>query len=404
MKKLWSALCLILVLSMLLGPVSCAADYDYDTLADWEIKVAVPDNATAQLKGSEYYIYARTVGSIPYVMLRAYNVDSEEQFLSEFMTSLKKNRADLEITSDIEMTAIGNKLGYEVDYTYSVSGNKIYVRLFAITVGERTYAFLSKEVPARNLTVGTMLEDVITYSEFLSQSGGRIEALDEQLGSNISLYPAYMYCLSDGMPKYWLDFTGAMADMPVLHCYFRSGDPTWYERCFYLDLDTAVKRSDRLDISVVTDQYGNDVSDWFTRLTLRFEEEGLSMTVRRNASTLAGGAEDNILNGVYEMDPASAGLCYRYYRNGELKYWLDGTGGNLELHAMFRSDSPEAYEEVFILDLETAEQNDYSVKINKVYTRDGADVSNWFKSLVLTEATSTSRPSTPTNTRASWWK
>ena len=41
------------------------------------------------------------------------------------------------------------------------------------------------------------------------------------------------------MPKYWLDFTGAMADGVVLHCYFRSGDPTYYESWFILDLYTA---------------------------------------------------------------------------------------------------------------------------------------------------------------------
>lgn len=387
MKKLWSALCLILVLSMLLSPLSCAADYDYNTLADWEIKVAVPDNATAVLKGSEYYLYARTVGSIPYVMLRTYNFDSAQQFLTEFIAARQKERADLELSSDIEMVTVGNKLGYEVDYNYSVSGNRIYVRLIAITVGERTYAFLSKEVPGRNMTVGSMLEDVIANSEFLAEDSGQIETLDDELsGSEISLYPAYMYCLSDGMPKYWLDFSGVMADVPVLHCYFRSGDPTWYERCYYLDLATAVNKSGRLEIQKVTDQYGNDVSEWFTRLTLRFEEEGLSMNVRRNASTLAGGSSDNILNGVYDMVPASVGRSYRYYqKNGELKYWLVGVGGGIELHAMFRSDSPEAYEEVFILDLGTAEQTDYSAKIKKVYKLDGTDVSNWFKSIVLTE-------------------
>ena len=30
---------------------------------------------------------------------------------------------------------------------------------------------------------------------------------------------AYVY-YEDGMPKYWLDFTGSVADNVVLHCFF----------------------------------------------------------------------------------------------------------------------------------------------------------------------------------------
>ena len=32
-----------------------------------------------------------------------------------------------------------------------------------------------------------------------------------------TLEDAYLYCQEDGMPKYWLDLTGAMADDPVYH-------------------------------------------------------------------------------------------------------------------------------------------------------------------------------------------
>ena len=70
MKKTMSVLCFILLFSILIAPLCDAAGDNYDTLVDWNIKIKVPDNTTAVLKGNEYYIYAQHEGSIPYVMLR----------------------------------------------------------------------------------------------------------------------------------------------------------------------------------------------------------------------------------------------------------------------------------------------------------------------------------------------
>lgn len=386
MKKAISAICLVLVFSLLLSPLCMAAEGNYDTLADWEIKIAVPDNATAVLKGNEYYIYAQRVGSIPYVLLKTYKAESEQQFLTDFIAALQKERADLEVSSEIEMTAMGDKICYEVDYNYSISGNKIFVRLAAIKVGERVYAFLSKEVPARNMTVGTMLEDVIANCEFLGvQKDEREGGLDE-LEEQISVYPAYLYCQKDGMPKYWMDFSGTIADAAVLHCYFRSGDPTFYEKTFLLYLDTAEFSKGRIEIHDIMDSRGYDVTDWFESMTLVFKGNKLEMQVKRNESTLAGGSEDNILTGKYPMTPMNCAALYKYYQDdGQLKYWLDLNGDNIELHAMFRSDSPEYYEKVFILDNKGAEESEHSIRIKKVYTEEGYDVSNWFRILMLTE-------------------
>ena len=385
MKRVLSALCMLLVFSMLLTPLCCAAD-NYDTLADWDIKVAVPDGATAVLKGNEYYIYARTVGSIPYVMLRAYRYDSAEGFIEEFIAALQKERADLEVTSEIEPVAVGGKLCYEIDYNYSISGNRIEVRLLAITVGERTYMFLSKEVPARGLTVGTMLEDVVAGCEFLGAPKNEREGGLDELEEQISVYPAYLYCQKDGMPKYWIDFSGTIADAAVLHCYFRSGDPTFYEKNFLLYLDTAEFSRGRIEIRDIMDSRGRDVTDWFESMTLVFKGKKLELQVKRNESTLAGGAEDNILTGKYPMNPMNCAALYKYYQDdGLLKYWLVPNGDDVELHAMFRSGSPEYYEKVFLLDGKTAEEDGYSIRIKKVYTEDGSDISNWFRSLTLTE-------------------
>ena len=54
--------------------------------------------------------------------------------------------------------------------------------------------------------------------------------------------PGYLYTLPNGMPKYFVDFSGEEADDVVLHCWFRSGDPSFYSSAFVLHLD-ALKNS-----------------------------------------------------------------------------------------------------------------------------------------------------------------
>ena len=87
------------------------------------------------------------------------------------------------------------------------------------------------------------------------------------------------------------------------------------------------------------------------------------------------------------MSPVGAGLVYEYRRSGGfLKYWLEPEDNDILLHAMFQSDEPEYYEEVFTLDTDSAEWlDDYALEIKKVYHSTGADVSSWFKSLTLSE-------------------
>ena len=75
MKKILRVLCMVLALSMLLTPL-CFAEDNYDTLADWDLRVKVPEGTTAVLKGSSYYIYAQRSGEIPSVMIRAYRYES----------------------------------------------------------------------------------------------------------------------------------------------------------------------------------------------------------------------------------------------------------------------------------------------------------------------------------------
>ena len=69
MKKTLSIICTVLVLSILFSTAAFAAEENFDTLADWNLKVAVPEGTTAVLKGNCYYIYAQKAGYIPYVMI-----------------------------------------------------------------------------------------------------------------------------------------------------------------------------------------------------------------------------------------------------------------------------------------------------------------------------------------------
>ena len=391
MKKLPILLGMILVFSLVLCPFASAAGDNYDTLADWDIRIAVPDEATAAvLQGNSYYIYAQHEGYIPYVMLMATSrFSSEEEFidyLNESMASQYRNQ-DFRITNPAELKTVGDKLCYEVDYAYTISGYDAVDRRIFITVGDLTYMFASKEVPSRGMTVGSMLEDVVADCVFLSEKTPDPEPAPAPVNGKdeTGLYSAYLFCQDDGMPKYWLDFTGAIIDKPVLHCYFRSGDPTFYESNFILDFDPEELVSNGgVYITDICNARGIDVSDWFKWFSVELDGDGILLDIERDEKTLAGGTEDNIMTGVYHLEPAAATVSYEYYTDeGALKYWLVPNGEDIELHGMFRSGDPETYEDVYIFDGATAEHDgDYVTRFTTVF-KSGSDVSTWFKSIVL---------------------
>ena len=340
MKKLPILLGMILVFSLVLCPFASAAGDNYDTLADWDIRIAVPDEATAAvLQGNSYYIYVQHEGYIPYVMLMATSrFSSEDEFidyLNESMASQYRNQ-DFRITNPAELKTVGDKLCYEVDYAYTISGYDAVDRRIFITVGDLTYMFASKEVPSRGMTVGSMLEDVVADCVFLSEETPDPEPAPAPVNGKdeTGLYSAYLFCQDDGMPKYWLDFTGAIIDKPVLHCYFRSGDPTFYESNFILDFDPEELVSNGgVYITDICNARGIDVSDWFKWFSVELDGDGILL--------------------------------------------------DIELHGMFRSGDPETYEDVYIFDGATAEHDgDYVTRFTTVF-KSGSDVSTWFKSIVL---------------------
>ena len=62
MKKLLTALSMVLVFAMLLSAAASAAGANSDTLVNWDIKITTPEDTTAVLKGNNYYIYPQTEG------------------------------------------------------------------------------------------------------------------------------------------------------------------------------------------------------------------------------------------------------------------------------------------------------------------------------------------------------
>ena len=392
MKKLSVLLSLILVFSLVLCPNAFAAGDNYDTLADWDIRIAVPDDAAvAVLQGNSYYIYAQHEGYIPYVMLMATSrFSSEEEFidyLNESMASQYQNQG-FQIISPAELKTVGDKLCYEVDYSYTISGYDAVDRRIFITVGDLSYMFASKEVPSRGMTIGTMLEDVVANCVFLAEeSGGSETAPVPGEEDEAGLYDAYLYCQDDGMPKYWLDLTEAIIDKPVLHCYFRSSDPTFYESNFILDFDPEeLEDIGGVYVSDISNTRGIDVSDWFKWFSVELDGDAVILDIERDEKTLAGGPEDNIMTGVYRLEPSAATVSYEYYTDkGDLKYWLVLDEEDAELHGNFYSGDPETYEEVYVLDGATAEQDgDYVTSYSRIY-KNGSDVSKWFKSVVLSQ-------------------
>ena len=386
MNKKRTALCLVMILILVLSPLSYA-EGNTDTLADWDIRVAVPDGKTAVLKGNEYYIYVEQGGGIPYVMLRAYRYDSAENFLKDFTDYMRGQYSDLTVKQDPKPVKIGDKSGLEVVYGYKVSGYDVKDRRVAVKNGERVYMFASKEVESLGKTVGSMLDDVVANCVFLSTPAEAPQKPEQkQEKKETVLSPGYLYCLPNGMPKYFVDFSGIASDDVLLHCWFRSSDPTFYESVFTLHLDDALQTKSGAVFPKVTGTRGFDCSAWFKELRLAFDGDELVMFVERDEKTLAGGTEDNILTGEYRMQPVDVGYVYQYREeNNQLKYWLDLDKEDIELHALFISSDPEPYEQVFTLDSAGAySEDEQTVGFTRVSTGDGFDVSKWFKSLRLT--------------------
>ena len=168
----------------------------------------------------------------------------------------------------------------------------------------------------------------------------------------------------DGMPKYWLDFTGSVADNVVLHCFFQTD--SWYETYYVLDFNSSVPEShqDTCRIETVWDAKGNDVSNWFKTISLTIQEDRVRLYIERDDKTLAGGPSSTILTGLYEMTPAKAGVVYEAYSDNKLRTWVLLNRDYAELHF---ADSTEWH-------LQAENSDDHTKKAVKIISSDNTDI------------------------------
>ena len=284
------ALCMLFIL----GFAAFAKDGGYDALSDWNVRIAVPEGVTAVLQGSEYYLYAQEDGSIPYVMLKTYRADDAAVFLGQLTEFMKEQYPDLKVTSDIEQKILGEKTCFEIDYSYQVSGYEARDRRIVMVLDGTAYLFTSKEIDELGMTIGSMLDDVVANCEFIAGD-------DAEQDAGVSA--GYLYCEENGMPRYWLDFTGIVEDNLVLHCWFRSDDQTCRENCYVLDLSSAQVTENGMEICQIHALQDDDPADRLGELTLQIYLDAAVMVAERDGETPEEAAEDKIMPGAYVMAP-----------------------------------------------------------------------------------------------------
>ena len=293
MKKVFSFF-LILCIFFSLSPAVLSEGENRDTPAGWNVRIPVPEGAIPVLQGSEYYLYAQQEGSIPYVMLKTYRADDAAAFLDAFTAFMKEQYPDLQILSGAHSVSYGGKNGLEIDYSYQVSGFEVCDRRIVLVTDGVAYLFTSKEISELGMTVGSMLEDVVASCELIS---------DADSGQDPGLSDGYLYCDENGIPRYWLDFSRIVEDNLVLHCWLPSGETAFSESCFVLDLSSAEVTENGLRIRQVHSLQGDDCTERFGNLTLRFYLDAAVMTAEPHGKAPEGGPEDQIPTGNYVMTP-----------------------------------------------------------------------------------------------------
>lgn len=287
-------LSLIFMVSALSGCASADAAAGQDAVTFMNVSIPVPEGAKAALQGNEYYLYAGQENSIPYVMLKTYKGEDAAAFLAEFTSFMQQQYADLTVTLDIRQVEIGKSVCHETAYSYQVSGYDVADRRVAMVSDGTVYLFTSKEIPSLDLTTGNMLEEIVAGCVFLS---------DEDAAQATGLSDGYLYCQENGMPLYWLDFSGIVSEHLVLHCCTSSGDPDTCEQCLILNAESAAFAPEGIQVHEIRDMKDNDLSDCFTSLKLRVYKDGILMTSETAPEAAAAHPEYLLPSGQFAMSP-----------------------------------------------------------------------------------------------------
>ena len=274
MKKLTVSLCVLLVFLTVLSPVGLAAGVKDKRLKELDIDLA------------DAYLYCQRDG-MPKYWLDFTNSYADDPvlhcyFRSEGVSFYESlfilDLSTAEIGRDaIEIHNVSDRRGFDCSrqfkrFSLRVSGNRL---VMDVERDERTLAGGTEN----NLLTGC-------YSM-----------------EPVGVKTLYEYRQDDGMRKYWLE---ADKGAVTLHAMFRSGDPIFREEIFTVDADTAkAEGAYTLVVGKLFNEKGLDVSGRFKSLKLTQVQGAINMVVDRDEKTLAGGADDNILSGVYMLEPHS---------------------------------------------------------------------------------------------------
>ncbi len=138
-----------------------ASQGDTVTISNLGLTVTVPED-TFIVTGEDGYVtvYLEDYGqSIPYVIFGAEQLPADKYFQA-FTNLLKEHYADLTVVAEPVTVQVGNRKMQKVQYNYTVSGHTVVDTRLYTEVNGITYSFGSKEVPAIDYTVGSMLTDI----------------------------------------------------------------------------------------------------------------------------------------------------------------------------------------------------------------------------------------------------
>jgi len=168
------------------GIASEDSDTEYDTLADWAIKVPVPEGVTAVYDADGYTLYITDDESIPYVRINSYGgYSSKEELADDLIRIMGEEHEDLSVLTGPDPIEIGGRECLDVVFEYGVQGYTVQDIRIITEAGSRTYMFTAKEVRELELYANGMLQLVVTGSIYLDEDTPEIETPEPQeLGEN----------------------------------------------------------------------------------------------------------------------------------------------------------------------------------------------------------------------------
>ena len=174
-------------LGTLAGIAAVDPDMDYDTLADWDIMVPVPDGVTAVFSSDGYTLYPTDEESIPYVRVNSYSgYSNEEELVEDLFDVMQADHDDLELLYGPEYVDADDREFCEIVFEYDVQGYPVTDTRLVVMNGGRAYMFTCKEVSELELYADDLLEIVALGSIFLGDEDDIDVIVDEpqELGEN----------------------------------------------------------------------------------------------------------------------------------------------------------------------------------------------------------------------------